>query len=111
MGTMKDWLNFAYEAISSTGLDFEGLETFELGNVTNTYPLKVSIAILLSHILGLWGYCILLLISMAKTAPGFDLSKQIRNEQLLGRFNVVTNLGTSERAKTSSIASRICIIS
>jgi Methyltransferase domain len=98
MAIRKDLLEFTFEAIDSTGLRLEALEMCELGNqhifvdgvnyeIAKQYFESLGIRHISIDLNGLDGALIL------------DLSKPIHDEELLGRFDVVTNFGTSEHVE------------
>ncbi len=98
MGIRKGWLDFTFEAIGSTGLRFEALEMCELGNQhISVDGINFEIAKQYFESLGIRHISIDL--NGEDGALVLDLSKPIQNEELLGRFDVVTNFGTSEHVE------------
>jgi 2-polyprenyl-3-methyl-5-hydroxy-6-metoxy-1,4-benzoquinol methylase len=98
MGVRKDWLDFTFEAIDSTGLRLEALEMCELGNQEiNVDGIDYKTAKQYFESLGIRHISIDL--NGLDGALIFDLSKPIHSEALLGRFDVVTNFGTSEHVE------------
>lgn len=98
MGIRKDWLDFTFEAIDSSGLRLEALEMCELGNQQISVDgINYEIAKQYFESLGIRHISIDL--NGEDGALVLDLSKPIHNKELLGRFDVVTNFGTSEHVK------------
>jgi hypothetical protein len=98
MGIHRPGLDFTFEAIDSTGLRLEALEMCELGNQEiSADGIDYKIAKQYFESLGIRHISIDL--NGEDGALIFDLSKPIRNKELLGRFDVVTNFGTSEHVE------------
>ena len=98
MAIRKDWLDFTFEALDSTGLRLEALEMCELGN-QHIFVDGIDYEIAKQYFESLGIRHISIDLNGEDGALILDLSKPIHNEELLGRFDVVTNFGTSEHVE------------